>query len=262
MQPTTRTFVALTLILLCACTSEKGGQESSTRDVSSHLWPLSTKSEDARKFTDAGEVASDAGLGDDALQNFKRAVAADSAFAYGYLRIAQTGYSLDEYRANLQRANAFKTTANPAEKLLIEAENKIFAGDIQAGLDSLRKLSETLPGNPRAPYVLSLAQGFTAGQTDSARATLKKAMDIAPKWGISHLTYGASYVVEPRDLALAETHNAVGRELWPDKAVTYDLLGDLRRAQNRVQDAAVSYTRQIELSPNESTSTRALSSVG
>ena len=169
MQVPPRSLVGLTLIMLCACTSGERRQASSAGDETSHLWPLSTKSEDARKFIDAGEVAFDAGLGDDALQDFKRAVAADSAFAYGYLRIAQNAYSLDEYKANLQRANAFKTTANPSEKLLIEAENRIFAGDIQAGLDSLTKLTENLPTNPRAPLVLSLAQ-FTAGQTDSARA--------------------------------------------------------------------------------------------
>jgi tetratricopeptide (TPR) repeat protein len=250
MQVTPRSLVALTLIMLCACTSGERTQTNSAGDETSHLWPLSTKSEDARKWTDAGEVSYDAGLLDDALRDFKRAVAADSAFAFAYLRIAQNAYSLDEYRANLQRANAFAATANPSEKLLIEAENKIFAGDVQAGLDSIRKLTETLPGNPRAPLVLSLAQ-FNAGQTDSARATAKRVMDIAPGWGIAHLTYGTYYIAEPRDLARADAHTMIGEKLWPDKALTYDLLGDLRRAQNRLDEAAAAYSRQIELSPKE-----------
>ena len=251
MQPTPLRLVALTLIMLCACTSGEQKQASSTRDETSHLWPLSTKSEDARKWTDAGEVANDAGLVDESLQDFKRAVAADSAFAYGYLRIAQTAYSLDDYRTNLQRANAFKSTANPSERLLIEAENRVFAGDIQAGLDSLRKLTQNLPNNLRAPLVLSYAQFFTAGQTDSARATAKKLVDIAPDWGIAQLVYGTLYVTEPRDLAKAEEYTLAGQKLWPDKAVTYDLLGDLRRAQNRLEEAAAAYSRQIELSPKE-----------
>jgi tetratricopeptide (TPR) repeat protein len=180
MQVTPRSIAGLTLIILCACTSGDRQPTSSTGDETSHLWPLSTKSEDARKWTDAGEVSFDAGLFDDALRDFKRAVAADSAFAYGYLRIAQNGNSLDEYRANLQRANAFVSTANPSERLLIEAESRIFAGDVQAGLDSLRKLTETLPDNPRALIVLGLSQQFAAGQTDSSRATMKRAMDLAP----------------------------------------------------------------------------------
>ena len=237
--------------MLCACTSGEQKQTTSSGDETSHLWPLSTKSEDARKWTDAGEVAYDAGLADEALRDFKRAAAADSAFAYAYLRIAQNAYSLDEYRTNLARANAFKATANPTEKLLIESENRIFAGDIQAGLDSIRKVLVMLPGNPRAPYFLSVVQQYTAGQVDSARASAKKAVDLAPNWGIAHLQYGAYYVIEPRDLAKADEHTVIGQKLWPDKAVTYDLLGDLRRAQNRLQDAAVAYTRQIELSPNE-----------
>jgi predicted Zn-dependent protease len=251
MLATSRSFVCLTLFMLCACTPGEQKQAAATGDETSHLWPLSTKSEDARKWTDAGEMAYDAGLFDDALRDFKRAAAADSAFAYAYLRIAQNGYSLDEYRTNLARANAFKATANPSEKLLIEAENKIFAGDIQAGLDSMKRLGETLPGNPRAPYALSVVENFTAGQVDSARAAAKRAMEIAPNWGIAHLQYGAYYVIEPRDLAKADEQTVIGQKLWPDKAVTYDLLGDLRRAQNRLQDAAVAYAKQIELSPKE-----------
>ncbi len=250
MQVTPRSLVGLTLIMLCACTSGERRQASSTGDESSHLWPLSTKSEDARKWTEAGEVSYDAGLTDDALRDFKRAVAADSAFAYGYLRIAQNGNSLDEYRANLQRANAFVSTANPSERLLIEAENRIFAGDVQAGLDSLRKLTESLPNDARALLVLGQSQ-FNAGQTDSARATAKRAMDLATNWGLTHLTYGTTYVAEPRDLARAEEHILIGQKLWPDKAVTYDLLGDLRRAQGQLKEAAAAYTRQIELSPKE-----------
>ena len=252
MQATPRSFVALTLIILCACSAEAGRQATPTGDVSANLWPLSTKSEDARKWTEAGEVAWDTGLFDDALRDFKRAVAADSAFAYGYLRIAQNAYSLDEYRANLQRANAFISTANPSEKLMIESENRIFAGDIQAGIDSLKKLTETLPNNQRAWLFLATQQAFVANQTDSARATGKKLIDIAPNWGIAHLLYGSFYVTEPRDLVKAEEETLAGQKLWPDKAVTYDLLGDLRRAQNRLEEAAAAYSRQVELSPNES----------
>jgi tetratricopeptide (TPR) repeat protein len=251
MRLTARSFVSLSVIMLGACTSGEKQQSSSTSDETSHLWPLSTKSEDARKWTDAGEVAFDAGLNDDSHQDFKRAVAADSAFAYGYLRIAQNANSLDEYRANLQRANAFISTANPSEKLLIEAENRFFAGDVQAGLDSLKKLMAMLPDNPRAPWVLAQAQLITAGQTDSARATAKRIMELAPNWGIGHLTYGTFYTSEPMDLAKAEEHILIGQKLWPDKAVSYDLLGDLRRAQGRLEEAAAAYTKQIELSPKE-----------
>ena len=252
MRAIPRSFVALTLAVLSACTSEAGRQATTVADnASPHLWPLSTKSEEARKWTESGEAAWDGNLFDDALRDFKRAVAADSAFAYAYLRIAQNAYSLDEYRSNLQRANAFKSTANPSEKILIEAENRVFAGDVQAGLDSMRKLTEMLPTNPRAPFILANQQFFVAGQTDSARVSAKRAMDMAPDWGAAHLFYGDLYTNKPMDLAKAEEHILAGQKLWPDKALSYDLLGDLRRAQNRLQEAAAAYSRQIELSPTE-----------
>lgn len=252
MQLIRRAVVAsLALGGITACASSDQAARTSTPAVQSHLWDLSTKSEDARKWTEAGEVAFDIGLFDDALRDFKRAVAADSAFAYGYLRIAQNAYSVEEYKANLQRANAFKSAANPAERLLIEAESRAFAGDVSAGMDSIRKVEALLPKNARVPYLLGYVQFLNGGEIDSVRAAFKRAVDLAPDWGAAQLNYGTAFIVEPIDLAIAEKHQEIGQKLWPDQPLTYDYLGDLRRKQSRIAEAAAAYSKQIELSPKE-----------
>lgn len=252
MKPTLVVSAVLTTVLLGACAaSDSRPLAKDAAAAASPAWPASTKSAEAQQHLADAEAAWDAGLIDDSYQNFKRAVAADSAFAFGYLRLAQTAYSLDEYKANLERANALKANASPAEKLMIESENRVFAGDIQGGIDSLRKAAALMPNNPR-PLALIEFQQLATNQTDSSRATAARIMEIAPQWGRSHLDYSEGYSIPaPRDFAKAEEHQQAGQKLWPDKPYTYDALGDLRRAQNRLDEAAAAYGKQIELSPKD-----------
>lgn len=248
MKPTPVVIAALATFFLAGCSVGEsrpggGGAESSPE------WPVSTASAEARERLAEAEAAADAGLIDDGYNNFKRAVAADSAFAFGYLRLAQNAYSLDEYRANLERANAFAANASPVERLMINAENVAFAGDVQGAIDSLRKAAALMPDNPRPLLQIMFYQ---ASQTDSMRATAAKLMEIAPRWGRSHLEYSNVYgVPAPRDFAKAQEHIEMAQKFWPDKPYTYDILGDLRRAEGRLEEAAAAYSRQIELAPKD-----------
>jgi len=252
MAAFTRTSVLLLVSLLVAgCKSGDARHELSAADASVPIWTLSTKSEEARKHIEEGERAADEGRPLTAYQEFKRAVASDSAFAYGYLRVSQFGQSFDEQRTNLQRAEAYESSANDTEKLLIEMERKEFSRDRQGALETAEQLVAKQPKNPRAHWALA-EQQFAAGQVADSRASLKKAVDLAPLYGATHLIYGNSFLAEPKDLAKAEQEILAGQKLWTDQPVAYDLLGDVRRAQGRLREAAEAYTRQIELSPQES----------
>ena len=251
MPAFTRTSVLLIVSLLVAgCKSGDARHELSAADASVPIWTLSTKSEEARKHIEEGERASDEGRPLIAYQQFKRAVASDSAFAYGYLRLSQSGLSFDEYRTNLQRAEAYESSANDTEKLLIEIERRVFARDQQGALESAQQLVAQQPKNPRALWAL-YSQQFASGELAESRASLKKAVDLAPQYGATHLYYGSSFLSEPKDVAKAELETLAGQKLWPNQPLSYDLLGDVRRAQGRLQEAAAAYTRQIELSPTE-----------
>ena len=251
MAAFTRTSVLLLVSLLVAgCKSGDARHELSAADASVPIWTLSTKSEEARKHIEEGERAADEGRLLTAYQEFKRAVASDSAFAYGYLRVSQSGLSFDEYRTNLQRAEAYESSANDTEKLLIGIERKVFARDQQGALESAQQLVARQPKNPRALWALA-SQQFGSGQLAEARASLKKAVDLAPQYGATHLIYGSSFLLEPKEVAKAELEILAGQKLWPNQPLSYDNLGDVRRAQGRLQEAAEAYTRQIELSPQQ-----------
>lgn len=250
MHMFSRAGLSLTFVLAAACTSASSDKQASGSDVEVPLWAMSSPSAEAKQHMQTGERNLDAGHFQQAYEEFKRAVAADSAFGFGYLRVAQHGLSLDEYRTNLQRAAAYAGTANPTEKLLIEMEQKSFARDQQAALDLAQQLVEKEPSNPRSWFTLAVGQ-FGSGDTKAARASNSKAIELAPAYGASHLYHGSLLLAEPIDLVQAEQHILKGGELWPREPISYDLLGDLRRAQGRLADAAAAYTRQIELDPQE-----------
>lgn len=246
---TRATVVLLASLLTVSCQSGDARGELSAADASIPVWPASTKSEEARRYIEEGERRADEGYSEKAYEQFKRAVAADSAFAYGYLRVSGYSQSFDERKRNLERAEAYQGTANETEKLLIQYERKTFERDQQGALEIARQLVAKDPNNPRAHWVLSGPQ-YALGQQAEARASLKKAVDLAPEYGATHLYYGNTFIYEPgKDLAKAEAEILAGQKLWPNQPLSYDYLGDLRRAQNRLEEAAAAYTRQIELDP-------------
>ena len=227
-----------------------GGQERGLWGEPAVLaWPLSTKSAEARTHFEDGQAANDRGRPLKAYEQFKRSVAADSAFALGYLGVAQRALSLDEYRTNLLRATAYEAGANETEKLLIDIERKEFDRDQQAALALAQQLAAKQPGNPRSWWVLA-GEYRSTGQTEASRASLKKAIDLAPEYGATHLIYAQDYTVnQPTDLATAEQQVLAGGKIWPREPLSYDYLGDVRRAQGRLEEAAAAYGRQIELDP-------------
>lgn len=247
-----RRFAAPLILILAACTASDSKRETSAADASAPIWTLSTKSDEARQYVEAGERAVDQGRFNKAYEQFKRSVAADSAFAYGYLRTAQNATSLDEYNVNLRRAVAYESTANETEKMLIDIEQKLFARDVQGALDIAKQLTQKQPSNPRSWWTLATVQWFNAGDVTGARESLRKAVDLAPQYGFSHLILGQALTIAPMQLADAEKEVDAGDKLWPNQPLSYDFLGDLRRAQGRVDEAVQAYSRQIELDPQES----------
>ncbi|MBA3646459.1 MAG: hypothetical protein H0W63_09795 [Gemmatimonadaceae bacterium] len=244
-------IIVLAFTSIVACSGADGKKEGAGAGDEVPAWPLSTKSAEARDHFEKGERGIEEGRIDLANAEFKRSVASDSAFALGYARIAQYGLSFDEYKANLERSYAYATTANPVEKLQIEMGRKLFVRDQQGAVELAQQLVALQPKNPRAYLILSNLQ-LATGDVAAARASAKKAVNLSPNYGGSHLFYGNLFLVEPKDLAMAEREILAGGKLWPDQPLSYDYLGDVRRRQGRLNDAAAAYTRQIEVLPTES----------
>lgn len=240
--------ILLAGFLLAAC--ETGVENSSSSSEEPPYFPRSTKSEEARKYMDEGDRADGRGYFVEAARAYRRAVASDSAYGYAYLRVAQTGNSLDEFRTNLTRAVAFAKTGNGIEQGLIETQRRAFEQNVAGAIALAESMAVAHPENVRLMGNLASWQSNN-GKIPESRATAERALKLAPRSGLVNLAVAQTYILQPPDLVRADSLTQVGLKLWPNEPRSYDVLGTLRRSQGRLEDAAAAYTRRIELAPDQ-----------
>jgi tetratricopeptide (TPR) repeat protein len=242
--------VALGLLAISACTGDRAAQASATTSaVTVPHFAYSTKSAEARQHAETGDRLEDTGYQIKANEEFKLAIAADSSFAYAYLRAAETAVTPDDYTTNLNRAMARMASASAVERLMIQADSASFQNDVQGALARVRKVTELEPKNARA-WALLGNWLYNNGNNPSAREAYAKAIALDSSYALPMFLMGATYIFdESKDLAKAEGYVLAGQKFWPNEPVSYLWLGNLRRAQNRMDDAIAAYTRMIELDP-------------
>src|SRR5437762_1947113 len=213
--------------------------------------PITTSSAAARDHFLRGQRELDLARFIDANAHFKEAVAADPSFAFAYLNIANTAASLDEFKTNLAQAEQHAAGASDAERLQIQMARKGFDNDLVGQLALGRQLVAKYPDSPRAWLALAGVQGAMNYNTE-ARASIAKALELAPRLYAGHTAMGLSYLFgEPRDFAQALQHMQQAEALAPNEAGTHTLLGDVYRAQRNLAKAREEYMRGHELNPRD-----------
>src|SRR5213082_1080447 len=187
----------------------------------------------------------------DANAHFKEAVAADPDFAFGYLNVANTANSLAEFKSNLALAEQHAAGASEAERLQIQMVRKGFDQDLAGQLALGQQLVQKYPGSPRAWLALAGVQGGL-NRNDEARASIAKALALAPRMFVAHTALGLSYVFgEPRDFDKALQHVQQAETLAPDEPGAHTSLGDVYRAQRNLDKAREEYARGHQLNPRD-----------
>src|SRR5207302_334395 len=211
--------------------------------------PLTTSSGVARDHFLRGQRELDLGRFIDANGHFKEAVAADPDFAFGYLNVANTANSLAEFKSNLALAEQHAAGASEAERLQIQMVRKGFDQDLAGQLALGQQLVQKYPGSPRAWLALAGVQGGL-NRNDEARASIAKALALAPRMFVAHTALGLSYVFgEPRDFDKALQHVQKAETLAPDEPGAHTSLGDVYRAQRNLDKAREEYARGHQLNP-------------
>jgi len=187
----------------------------------------------------------------DANAHFKEAVAADPDFAFAYLSIANTANSLAEFKSNLALAEQHAGAASEAERLQIQMARKGFDQDLAGQLALGQELVRKYPDSPRAWLALAGVQG-ALNRNEEARASIAKALGLAPRMFVAHTTLGFSYVfAEPRDFGKALEHMQQAESLAPDESGAHLSLGDAYRAQRNLEKAREEYDRGHQLNPRD-----------
>lgn len=213
--------------------------------------PVTTSSADARNHFLQGQRELDLARNFEALDHFKRAVAADSTFAIAYLNVANTGNSLDEFKTNLAHAERLAAGASDAEQLEIQIARKGLENDATGQLTTAHQLVVEYPQSPRAHLIVA---NIEAGlnRTAEARASYEKALSLAPRFAAAHVALATSYLFgEPRDFNQALKHFQAAEALAPGEPAMHDNLGDAQRALNNLPEARAEYTRGHQLNPRD-----------
>jgi tetratricopeptide (TPR) repeat protein len=253
-----RPFLAVAIsVVLSSCAAAP--PPSPTRDlgaldgVTSGIMglPVTTASADARNHFLQGQRELDLARNFEALDHFKRAVAADSTFAIAYLNVANTGNSLDEFKTNLARAEGLAAGASDAEQLEIQIARKGLENDASGQLTTAEQLVAKYPQSPRAYLIVA---NIEAGlnRNAEARASYEQALSLAPRFAAAHVALATSYLFgEPRDFNQALKHFQAAAALAPNEPAMHDNLGDAQRALNNLPEARAEYTRGHQLNPRD-----------
>ena len=119
-----RLFPVLVLLAAACAGSETESAAESEGTVAEApevvmVMPVSTESEEARDHYMAGAHALDMVRPTEANTYFEQAVAADPQFAAGYLMVASSAASTEEFTTNLALANQHAAQASQPEQLRI-----------------------------------------------------------------------------------------------------------------------------------------------
>lgn len=235
--------------LLVGCQREEGAQMEMAggRAEAMMMLPVTTTSESAREQFMLGQRAMDMGEFFEANDYFKQAVAADPNFAFGYLQVANTANSLDEFRTNLKNAADHAESASEAERILIQIAQRGFENDVEGQLTLARRLVEIQRSSPRAWLELANVQ-TSLGENVEARTSMTRATELAPQFAPAYMNLINSYLfAEPRDFAKAGEYAGTLGELVPQEPIAHDLQGDVYRAQGDLEAAREAYTRAAGL---------------
>src|SRR5579871_112263 len=129
--------------------------------------PISTHSEDARKFLELSIDKYENGLLDDALVHAQHATEQDSNFALAYAFLSYAGRRGTPNSAALSRAKALLPTATPDQQLLVRWMTGVQDSDI---LPAIVAMNELLTRFPKDKHVLFLASEWLYSQQDYDRA--------------------------------------------------------------------------------------------
>ena len=208
--------------------------------------PMTTTSNTARALYAEGEYFLDVGRGVQAREKFRAAATEDPSFALAYYGRSNAALSFAEFQQSLDEAVSNAEGISEGERMLIEINRSFLSNDAAAGLAVAEKLVEKYPDSARAWIVLA---GMQANQNDNlgARASNKKALalDAHAPGALAGLATNNLFG-EPKDFTTAESWASKLIAVYPDEAKAYEILGDIKRAQNDLEAALAAYNTAFQ----------------
>ena len=245
----TNALLTVALIASAACARSIAVSEATGSVATVNEIPITTASAPARTHFTVGERLLDVGRPREAREHFRIAIEQDPTFAYGYINLAASSASTQEFKENIDRAAQNLTGKTQGERLLVEINRTFLDNNAERRLELAQTLVKEYPSSPRAWITLGNAQG-ALNRHPMARESYGRAIALDPTMFVAQTSLGFSYLFsEPRDLTKATQHMEQAITADPNEAKGYEFLGDVNRARNRLEDARAAYTRATDKDP-------------
>jgi len=243
-------FVALAaVILLLGAVGCAPKEEVATQPGVEEI-PVTTDSESARALYEEGEYLSDVGRNVEARQKFMAAVAEDPGFVRAHFGQSNAAFSFKEFQDCLDRAEMNIESASEGERLMVGINRTFLSNDTERGIELASELVHTYPDSARAAIMLAGMQG-NMNDNEGARAAYGRALEIDSDSPGALMGIAFNYLFgEPRDFTMAEEYAQKMTSAYPDEAKGYELMGDIKRAQNDLDAALEAYNQATETDPS------------
>lgn len=211
--------------------------------------PITTSSAAAKALYAEGQYFLDVGRGVQAREKFRAASSEDPEFALAYYGQSNAALSFAEFQHSLDAATQHSEGISDGERLQIDINKSFLSNDAAAGLALAGELVEKYPDSARARMILA---GMQANQNDNtgARASNEKALELEDNAAGALAGLANNYLFgEPRDFAVAEKWASRFISAYPDEAKGFEIMGDIKRAQNDLEAALVAYSSASAVDP-------------
>ncbi len=233
----------------CAPPATETATEAEVAAVQIEEIPVTTTSDTARRLFDEGQYLLDVGRGVKAREKFLAAIAEDPGFVRAHYNQANSSLSFQEFQQCLDTASEHLENADKGERKMVEITRTFLTNDSARGVELAKELVSAYPTSPRARIVLAGMQG-TQNDNAGVRASFEAALELDPKAPAALFGIAVNYLFgEPKDFAKAEEWARKAIAAYPDEAKGYEVLGDVQRAQNNLEDALASYNQATEADP-------------
>lgn len=251
-----RTFYAVAPVALMAMAALIAGCADSAAEaepegpLAVEEIPITTSSEVALEHFLAGREAMDTGDEVEARTRFALATEQDPDFVLAHLRAATAAGSFPEFRRHLDAAVAATGDASEGERLLVAIHQTYLENDTEKRLQLSEELTELYPNSPRAHLDLAYVLG-SLNRNEEARDAISRAIHLDPELPVAYTMLGFQYLFsEPKNFARSEANMRKFIELRPELGKGYEYLGDVMRAQGKLELASAAYSRAVEMDEN------------
>ncbi len=213
--------------------------------------PLSTKSIEAiNLYHDALQLNS-IYKEDKAKSKLLEAVRLDSNFAAAYLLLSTLGINtVSETDSYYDKASGLKGRMNDIELCFFDIRSSYRDNDINKRVQASKKLVNLLPNNAIAHERMSYTN-YEMADINGSRQSALNAIDNDKYYSPAYTILVNSYTfAEPKSFEKAEMYAKKVLGFNKDKSFYHVMLGDVYRAQNKLEKAAEKYDDAYDVGTN------------